>query len=113
MLTSQDNRIWLAALYVDEVPEPVTATVTGVDDQLIDFTGSSPVLRFAVGSGTVVERVCSVVDGPAGVIGWEWQAGDLDAAGYLRGVIRYTVDGDDRLAAIVVGMVYPTPVPLR
>ena len=110
-----DLNIWLPALYVGEQPEALAVTVLNpTTGGPVDVTGSSPVFRFRVGAdGTVTQRACTVVNGPAGVIRYDWQPGDLAAAGLLEGVIRYTIAGADRVAAIVRGMVWSLPVPLR
>ena len=109
---SDDRTLHLPPYYVGEVPAAfsVYAEEAGVT---VDPTGSNPVFRFQINDGVVVQRVAAVTDGPNGEITYEWQDGDLSEAGMLEGLVRYSPGGDDRVVAVIRGLIRPAPVPVR
>jgi len=61
------------------------ATLTDISDNPVNVTDASVMFHMVNLSGTVkVDAACVVVDGPAGIVDYEWVAGDTDTVGTYR-----------------------------
>lgn len=63
----------------------------------VDLTGATVALRWRPREGvTVVEKAASVVDAAAGVVKYDWAAGDTDTPGEYLAVFRVTFPNGKR-----------------